>query len=99
MANIFVSVILIIENLFRIYNITTFLMSILIEMPDSPEPHPSEQSQFQLQTQVTSLLHHPEFNVTVILARHDSPIEIILGIPRGPLAFVRDTRWQLQLIG
>jgi hypothetical protein len=68
-------------------------MSLLIEMPEFEE-EPVEEDKYQvLVQQVAALLHHPDFSAaSPPTLTHNT---LSLALPRGQLAFLRDTRWTL----
>lgn len=63
-------------------------------MPNFEDQPPQEDINQILLQQVTSLLYHPEFTMAIILKVEQNAISISL--PRGQLAFVRDTKWTLE---
>lgn len=70
-------------------------MSLLIEMPNFEDQPSAENAHDVLLQQVTSLLYHPEFTMALIMKVEENAISISL--PRGQLAFIRDSKWTLQI--
>lgn len=71
-------------------------MSFFIEMPESTEEVAHNSIIRLLHQQVGYLIHHPEFNSVVIIQSEQRMIE--LALPKGQLAFIRDTKWRMEVL-
>jgi hypothetical protein len=70
-------------------------MSFLIEMPQVEEQPPEENMHQILLQQLGVLLQHEEFKSAALM--RESQDVVVVSLPRGLLAFARDTRWNLEL--